>query len=170
MTAKDFIRGYRAKRAGAKHVYQIIKKAREIGVPLPWAFALVEQETGPLGSPLSFRNVFGGDHGPLENPFRAPFFRVPVTKERVRELLEWVASGEASNGVGLTQLTDVGLIRAANAKGGAHRIEPQLHVGFTHFKARAGGNYATDAWRYNGRRSYQQEIAAKHAKWKRVLG
>ncbi|HYV32764.1 MAG TPA: hypothetical protein VEO53_16875, partial [Candidatus Binatia bacterium] len=53
-----------------------------------------------------------------------------MTRDRVKALIAHVNAGGTSNGVGLTQLTSIGLIRRAEALGGAHRVRPQCRVGF----------------------------------------
>jgi hypothetical protein len=152
----------RLRRHGARYALDIIREARRERVPLSWALALVEQES-------AFRNIFGGDHGNLARDDRAPFFRVRVTQRRVWELLRWIGSGGASNGVGLTQLTSVGYIREALSEGGAHVPRINLRVGFRTLRRKTGGDYANDAWKYNGSPAYQPQIEAKQRRWREVL-
>src|ERR1044072_2299001 len=106
MTRQDLRYAARAKRAGAHHVLKTIQEARKARLPLSWAFALVEQESG-------FRNIFGHDSGSILKGRH-------VTKARVADLLRFTVAGGNSNGVGLTQLTWPPLIRKANAAGGGH--------------------------------------------------
>jgi len=80
------------------------------------ALALVEQES-------DFQNIFGCDQN-------APFCHLPVTPDRVKALIAHVNGGGISNGVGLTQLTSIGFIQQAEARGGAHKVRPQCRVGF----------------------------------------
>ena len=156
LSARDMRYGYRAKRAGARYPHRIIKHARRADIPLSWAFALVEQESG-------FRNVFGCDHGSV-------LCHQKVTRDRVQFLIRWVARGGISNGVGLTQLTSIDLIDAAERIGGADRVDNQLAVGFAYFAGLTDHGKAMDnAWRYNGDRSYQAEIEAKQKRWHRIL-
>lgn len=164
LSARDAKLIARAKRAGVPVRYAplIIREARAAKVPLSWAFALVDQETG-------FRNVFGGDHGRLQNPYRAPFYHCRVTKHRVKQLRLWVSAGHASNGVGLTQLTSMGLIIAAENMGGAHKPTYQLREGFRYFRDVTNGDYRNKAWHYNGAKVYQGQIAAKASRWHRIL-
>ena len=153
----------RAKRAGAKYSLRIYIEAKLARVPFSWALALVEQES-------EFQNVFGNDHGTLRNKYRAPFCcGVQVTQSRVQELKKWVSYGNASNGVGLTQLTSIGLIRQAELLGGAHIEKNQLKVGLRYLRSVSGGDYDHDAWKYNGRPSYQSEIKAKQRKWHKIV-
>lgn len=152
----------RARKNGARHALWIIREANREGVPLAWAFALVEQET-------NFRHIFGGDHGVLRDPTIAPFFRVKVTHKRVQALLAWIARGGASNGVGLTQLTSESFIREAERDGGAHKVQVNLRIGFRVLKRKTGGNYTEKAWLYNGAPSYQAQIEAKRDRWHDIL-
>jgi hypothetical protein len=99
----------------------IVSEARRAGVQLALALALVEQESG-------FRNIFGCDSGHRRNS--APWCHQDVTHERVQELISLVDSGGVSNGVGLTQLTSIGLIKQAESEGGAHTVDAQCRVGF----------------------------------------
>lgn len=99
----------------------IMAEARREGVQLALALALVEQES-------TFRNIFGCDgRRPVTT---APWCHQHVTRDRVQALIAHVEGGGISNGVGLTQLTDIGLIREADAAGGAHKVHAQCRVGF----------------------------------------
>lgn len=113
----------RAKKAGAKHSLRIVIEARAAGLGdhLSLAFAVLEQETG-------FDNIFGHDEGALFSNFK----RIPVTNEKVSQLLRSVDRGEPSNGVGLPQLTYPPFIRRAAAMpGGASSVRNQLRVAFS---------------------------------------
>jgi hypothetical protein len=99
----------------------ILAEARRERVPLALALALVEQES-------TFRNIFGCDGKRRIN--RAPWCQQQVTRDRVQALIRHVEQGGISNGVGLTQLTDIGLIRQAEAAGGAHTVHAQCRIGF----------------------------------------
>jgi hypothetical protein len=145
----------------------IIREAERAGLKLPLACALVEQESNG-------RNIFGGDHGP-ENTWTPPFYRIPVTWERVQMLLQHIDEGGESNGVGLSQLTAPELIRSAEALGGAHLPRYQLRVGFkllrSHIDA-LGLRHGIGA--YNGGRgnpilSYADEVLAKRDEWRKRL-
>lgn len=155
MNRQDLKYAARAKRAGAHHVLKTIQEARKAGVPLSWAFALVEQESG-------FRNIFGHDSGSI-------FKGMQVTKGRVTELLRFSAGGGNSNGVGLTQLTFPPLIRQANNAGGAHRPRFQLRVGLRFLNEVTGRDYDRLAWKYNGDPAYQVRIKAKQKRWHDIL-
>ena len=99
----------------------IMTEARREGVQLALALALVEQES-------TFRNIFGCD-GKRQIQV-VPWCHQHVTRDRVQALIAHVEAGGASNGVGLTQLTDIGLIREAEVEGGAHTVDAQCRVGF----------------------------------------
>jgi hypothetical protein len=162
MNAQDREYVRRARANGAQYAYRIILEARRAGIPLSWAFALVEQESG-------FKNIFGGDWGNLPNDYAPPFYRVPVTKERVAALLR---HGKP-NGIGLTQLTDFSYVRRAertkaSRSYGAHLPANQIRVGMEVLKEKTGG-HMDEAWRYNGAFSYQREIQAKQRRWHNLL-
>lgn len=154
MRLKDWRYVRPARRNGARHTIRIIEEARRAGLPLSWAFALVEQES-------AFWNVFGHDRGSILHGEK-------VTRKRVKRLLEHIHQGGVSNGVGLTQLTWPPYIRRAENAGGAHRVRVQLRVGFAVFKQVAGPRFDT-AWQYNGARAYQAQIQAKQRRWHRIL-
>jgi hypothetical protein len=99
----------------------ILAESRRQRVQLALALALVEQES-------TFRNIFGCDG--KRKIGKAPWCHQQVTRERVQELIAHVDAGGVSNGVGLTQLTSIGLIRQAEAAGGAHLVRAQCQVGF----------------------------------------
>jgi hypothetical protein len=101
----------------------IVTEARRVGVELALALALVDKES-------TFRNIFGCDGKRHRNT--PPWCHQPVTRDRVQALIEFVDRGGDSNGVGLTQLTSIDLIRQAEAGGGAHTVEAQCRVGFGH--------------------------------------
>jgi hypothetical protein len=111
----EMIRG-----AGFSFGPAIVAESKRAGIQLALALALVEQESG-------FRNIFGCDLGRRDT---APWCHQDVTHGRVEALIRWVDGGGISNGVGLTQLTSIDLIRQAEADGGAHTVEAQCRVGF----------------------------------------
>jgi hypothetical protein len=106
--------------AGHQYGPAILATSKREAVPLALALALVEQES-------DFINQFGCDLGPRST---APWCHQLVTRDRVQALIRHVEGGGISNGVGLTQLTTIGLIQQAEAEGGAHRVRPQCRVGF----------------------------------------
>lgn len=151
----DPLYAHRAKKAGANSSLRIIIEARRQKIPLSWAFALCEQES-------EFRNITGCDSGP-HTP--GQYCDAPVTKAVVAHIL----AHNPSNGVGYTQITDKNLIREANALGGAEIIKNQIRVGFRYFRQVTGGNYDSNAWKYNGGHAYQAEIKAKQKHWHNIL-
>jgi hypothetical protein len=106
--------------AGHRYGPAILATSKRERLSFALALALVEQESG-------FRNIFGCDLGPQST---APWCHQQVTRDRVKALIAHVNAGGTSNGVGLTQLTSIGLIRQAEAMGGAHMVRPQCRVGF----------------------------------------
>jgi hypothetical protein len=149
------------KGAGFSFGPAILAEAKREGVQLALALALVEQES-------TFRNIFGCDLGKRDT---APWCHQPVTRERVKELIAFVEGGGISNGVGLTQLTSIGLIRQAEAEGGAHKVEAQCRVGFRFLHGliernheRAGiGAYNTNEAHPNLK--YADSVLALRGKW-----
>ena len=156
---KDRRRARKLRAAGAKWPLWIIRESRKARVPLAWALALVDQETG-------FRNIFGADQSSKQ---LVALHHKAVTRARVARLLRWVADGGHSNGVGPGQLTSVGYIRRAQRAGGAHRPKINLRVSFEVFREKTGGDFGSKAWLYNGSPAYQDRIEAKQRKWKKVL-
>jgi hypothetical protein len=84
-------------------------------VPVSLGLALQEQESGG-------RNIFGADES-------APFAHLPVTQQRVMELVRQVRAGGKSNGVGPLQLTFIGFIDEANRDGGAWKPAVNIATG-----------------------------------------
>ena len=162
--ARDLQLARRAKKAGAQYSLRIVLEARRAEIPISLAFALVEQESG-------FRNVFGHDR----QAWRPEDGK--VTKATVAHLLETVRQGRPSNGVGLTQLTWPGFIRAANRAGGAHIPKYQLRVGFDHlakcihtFGVKRGLSVYNSGSPDNPKgRAYAAQVVAKATRWHGVL-
>lgn len=107
---------FRLRRYGVRKPFLVAEEADREQVPLHYALALLEKETG-----IPQRNVFGCDWGAGE-----AFCHQTVTKARVAALL---ASGKA-NGVGWTQLTWPDFVREADKEGGAHLPRSQCRVAF----------------------------------------
>lgn len=86
------------------------------------AAALLEQETHG-------KNIMGCDWGSkwTDTP---PYCQVAVTKDRVQKLIANVEAGGGQNGIGLTQLTSINYVYAAEKMGGAHLPRYQMRVGF----------------------------------------
>jgi hypothetical protein len=108
------------RQAGHRYGPAILATSKHQRLPFALALALVEQES-------SFINQFGCDQGSQST---VPWCHQLVTRDRVQALIRHVKGGGISNGVGLTQLTSIDLILQAEAEGGAHRVRPQLRVGF----------------------------------------
>jgi hypothetical protein len=119
---------------------------------LPWACALVQQES-------EGRNIFGCDYGPQGGS--PPFCGDAVTHKRIQQLL----NQSKNNGVGLTQLTDRGLVLDAERKGGAHLPLNQCLVGFRYLKRIIDDFGIGGIWHFNGSPAYQSQIEAKHRVW-----
>ncbi len=103
----------------------IVEECRRMGPGGLWistAAALVEQESGG-------RNIFGCDWGSRWT-WEPPYCQVPVSRERVRALIRNYKAGGGANGVGLTQLTYMPYVYAAERMGGAHVPRYQMRVGF----------------------------------------
>lgn len=162
-TARDLFLARRAKKAGAKQALIIITEARKARIPISWGFALIEQES-------AFRNIFGCDIGPRSGP---PYCHQKATKSRVDALIRHVRAGGVSNGVGYGQLTSLPyVLRAHRLRAGiykgAHRARPNIRVSFQVLREKTGGDMS-QAWRYNGARAYQAQIAAKQRRWHEAL-
>lgn len=134
--------------------------------PVSLGCALVEGESW-------FRNVFGCDWGSrwTNTP---PYCQVYVTKERVKRLIANVEDGGGQNGVGLTQLTDISLVYAAERLGGAHLMENQLAVGFDYladlietygYYGGVGAYNAGPGGRWSVRWTYTANLESRHNRW-----
>jgi len=147
--ARDLKLARVAKKHGAKSALRTLWEARRNGLEYSWLLAMIEQES-------EWRNIFGCDHGPGK-----AFCHQKVTNERVRSLQ---ASG-LNNGVGYTQLTSPEYVQMAMRRpGGAASTRNQIAVGAAVLKGKTGGDMDL-AWRYNGAREYQAQIAAKARRW-----
>lgn len=160
---RDLQLAKRAKAHGAKSSLRIVREARRVDLPISLAFALVDQES-------EFHNIFGADQ-------KSILAHQEVTKARVQELIAHVRDGGISNGVGYTQLTDLGFILEAEREGGAHIIKNQLRVGF---RALARGVHTSGVRRglstYNSGHPYSRlgnvyanKVIAKQRHWHAVL-
>ncbi len=132
--------------------------------------ALVEIESGG-------RNIFGGDHGDVGD--RPPYYRQPVTRERVQALRAGGSYSHGQNGVGLTQLTSFTFVEQAEKLGGAHMPVNQCVVGFAHMKMLIHNYWYMEALgAYNageGNRravigTYAAKLSEAHERWDRWLG
>lgn len=100
------------------------EKMGQEGLFVSTAAALLEQESGG-------KNVFGCDWGRRWTT-EPPFCNVEVTLERVKLLISnfhQPPPGVGANGVGVTQLTSMSLVEAAEGIGGAHLVRHQMRVG-----------------------------------------
>ncbi len=97
------------------------------GLYLSTAAALVEKESAG-------RCLFGCDWGPKWTDV-PPFCQIAVTEARVKALIRNINSGGGQNGVGLTQLTSIGLVKEAERLGGAHLPRYQMRVGFRYLNS-----------------------------------
>lgn len=136
----------------------IVDAAERVWVGLPLTCGLCEWESG-------FKLIFGCDRGAL-------FCHKPVTKRRIKILLDAIEEGEPSQGVGLTQITAVEFIRAAEKLGGAELAQNQLHVGLDHLRKlidHGGVRWALAA--YNGgpgnpNFEYADNVLEKRNEWR----
>ena len=143
----------RLRKAGFRWSYKIVDEADKANIPVSTAVAIVHQETG-----WPPRNIFGCDTGARST---VPFCHQRVTKERVQALVRHTKAGGTSNGVGLTQLTWPPFIYQAQDLGGAHRVRPQLRVGFGIVRDLLDDFGQDGLWRYNGAPEYQAQLMDK---------
>lgn len=109
-----------AGRPDVPYIEEIRQAAKETGLPLRHALALVQGES-------DFKNIFGCDLGRRST---VPFCRQLVTRERFRALLNHVRKRGTSNGVGLTQVTYGGYLPQLEDAGGGEQPLAQCRVGF----------------------------------------
>lgn len=150
----------------------IVDEARRADLHVDLACALVEQESGGY-------NIFGADYGNVGD--RPPFYRQPVTPERVQALRTGGSYRHGMNGVGLTQLTWWEFVERAEALGGAHLPWTQCRVGFGDLVSMLdveGFGYLEALGAYNaGRGRYQigidngyaGSVAERHRAWKQRI-
>lgn len=112
-------------RTAGKHMgARILEAQKATGLPLSYALALVEKESG-------FRNVFG--HDPTSSiPDRWKGSRVTRGKYLFYKLNR--RRGKGMQGVGPTQLTWWEFQDQADKAGGAWRPVPNMIVGFAHLR------------------------------------
>ena len=132
------------------------------GLYLSTACALIEKESGG-------KNIFGCDWGSRWTNI-PPYCQVAVTEARVKALIRNVNSGGGQNGVGVTQLTSIDLVKEAERIGGAHIPRFQMRVGFRYLNdliARFG--WPEGAAAYNaGPGNYQSVMATYGADMARL--
>ena len=136
-----------------------LRVAREVGLPLPFACALLEQESG------GGNNVFG--HDGVANPIKGG----AVTKDRYMEYKHYRQLGLGANGVGPTQLTWPGFQDRADQLGGCWDYDVNLRVGFSVLRAhiRQSGVYH-GFWNYNGSEGYAKQVMPRVMKWQTLIG
>jgi cell wall-associated NlpC family hydrolase len=135
-----------------------LSAAREVMLALPFACALLEQESG------GGHNVFGHDN--VRNPIKGG----GVTKSRYADYKKFRDLGLGANGVGPTQLTWPGYQDRADALGGCWNYGVNLRVGFSVLRAniRQSGAYR-GFWNYNGSEAYAKQVMPRVLKWQTIL-
>lgn len=159
---RNFQVALKARLHGARYAWTVASESSKAGIAYSVGFASVEQES-------NFKNVFGHDPGGL-------FPGERVTRAKVKALLQHVANGGVSNGVGFTQLTYEGFIKQADAlPGGASKVANQCRVGFgiLHDLHKAYGSWYEAFYHYNGSGDaavkYARMMEVRVAKWHRWL-
>lgn len=133
--------------------------AREVMLALPYACALLEQESS------GGHNVFGNDN--VRNPIKGG----EVTRKRYAEYKRYRDLGLGANGVGPTQLTWPGFQDRADELGGCWVYDVNLRVGFSILRAHIRRNGAYRGyWMYNGSQGYANQVMPKVHKWQMLLG
>jgi cell wall-associated NlpC family hydrolase len=147
------------KEGGIVKPVDTLNVARAVGLPLPFACALLEQESS------GGNNVFG--HDQVANPVKGG----SVTKDRYMEYKHYRQMGLGANGVGPTQLTWPGFQDRADHLGGCWVYDVNLRVGFSVLRAqiRSNGVYR-GFWNYNGREAYAKQVMPRVIKWQTLLG
>lgn len=136
-----------------------LRVSRAVGLGLPFACALLEQESG------GGKNEFGHDNVP--NPVKGG----PVTKDRYMEYKHYRQMGLGANGVGPTQLTWPGYQDRADQLGGCWDYDVNLRVGFSVLRALIRQNGAYNGfWKYNGQEAYAKQVMPRVVKWQTLLG
>lgn len=159
----------RARKAGARHVLTIFRYADKHKISYPLALALFQHES-------NFRNQFGHDrdrNGRII--FHGSTGFVKVTPQRYRDYLAFRRRTGLVQGVGLGQLTSPGYQDAADKRGGAHRVAPNVDVSLEvlagHIKAlgRFRGIGAYNGGRGNPIASYAKAVLDKRDRWAKIL-
>jgi hypothetical protein len=143
------------------HPKIVIEEAERARLPLRFAMAMLEKETG-----IPQRNVFGCDQG----EGRA-FCHEKVTEAKVKAL----RSSGLTNGVGWTQLTFAPFVAEADRLGGAHKPRFQMRVGFKVLKdnmeREGSAQQGFRAFNGSGEKAekYGREAMKVAARWERIL-
>jgi hypothetical protein len=140
----------------------IVEQARRWSLPISLGFALCDKESG-------FRNVFG--HDPTICVGWGAVTRVKYLAYRARRR----ASGNRlMQGIGVCQLTWWQTQDLADARGGCHKSEHNISVGFQTLAARIREHgYVVGCARYNGSGpdadAYSRDLRARADTWHRRL-
>jgi hypothetical protein len=140
-----------------------LREARKSGLPLHYACAMLQKETG------GGKNEFGHD------PVRPPqIIGGSVTPWRYAFYRFWRRRGHGNQGVGPCQLTSSGFQDRADALGGCHRPGPNMRVGFSTLRALiAAFGPERGAARYNGSGpaadAYGADFLRKAHAWRIIL-
>jgi hypothetical protein len=143
------------------HPKLVVEEAERARLPLRFALAMLEKETG-----IPQRNVFGCDHGPGQ-----AFCHENVTATRVAALRR----SRLANGVGWTQITFPPFVEEADRLGGAHKPRFQMRVGFKVLKENIDreGSAQQGFRAYNGTgptaEKYGRQAIAIAERWQRTL-
>lgn len=140
-----------------------LREARMTGLPIHFACAMLEKETG------GGKNVFG--HDPVRSPQIVGGGVTALRYARYRKLRR---RGYGNQGVGCCQLTSTGFQDRADALGGCHRPGPNMRVGFATLRALiAAYGPQRGAARYNGSGpaadAYGVDFMHKAAAWRIIL-
>lgn len=150
------------RRAGFINSLIIVQEAERAGLPLSYAAALLEKESG------KGQNVFG--HDAVRNPIKGG----PVTESRYLGYKRYRDQGLGAQGVGPCQLTYPPSQDAADKMGGCWKPRYNMRVGFKQLAdlVHAYG-LKEGSRRYNGvgpaAEAYSRDFIAKQAHWHHVL-
>jgi hypothetical protein len=150
------------KKHGVVYPLITIREARATKLPLAFACAMLEKESG------GGENVFG--HDGVKNPVKGG----KVTKARYLLYKRYRKMGWGMQGVGPCQLTWFSIQDRADALGGCHLPGPNMRVGFATLGAliRAYGPQQ-GARRYNGvdedAERYGRDFVLKAKKWQQII-
>ncbi len=145
--------------------------ARQVGLPLPLACAVLEKESS------GGQNVFG--HDGVANPIKSPQGGVlEVTKDLYLQYKEYRRKGMGMQGVGPTQLTWWELQDHADTRGGCWDWMTNAVVGFEHLRdlvkrngLRLGGAVFNGGPHPNQTAlGYGDDLVARTGKWRALLG
>jgi hypothetical protein len=150
------------RKAGFQNSLRTIWEARRADLPLSYALAFLEKESG------KGHNVFGSD--PVRNPIKGG----TVTKSRYLAYKAYRKKGLGMQGVGPMQLTWYTYQDQADALGGCWQPKYNMRVGFTHAAGliKKYGKFKGAA-HYNGAgpraEAYARDWLSKQQKWHRYI-